>query len=178
MEHYLKPYFSVYWGILSICSMQCMLYIYKSYLNIVMLRHWIIQQRITVETLYGTIYYSKYFMELNFDKSTLYVSLWTPHTSPFRESYGVSFMRTITEIGRVIKGFCCILINRNHQLEAVARLNGKQLYKSVVAMEGVIRCCWLLAITMPGWPVKIALKYIQYHWTLCRETLEFIMFWH
>ena len=32
---------------------------------------------ITVETLYSTIYYSKYFIELNFDKSTQYVALWT-----------------------------------------------------------------------------------------------------
>ena len=31
----------------------------------------------TVETLYSTIYYSKYFIELNFDKSTQYVALWT-----------------------------------------------------------------------------------------------------
>ena len=29
----------------------------------------------TVETLYSTIYYSKYFIELNFDKSTHYVAL-------------------------------------------------------------------------------------------------------
>ena len=63
----------------------------------------------TVETLYSTIYYSKYFIELNFDKSTQYVALWThkrhPHT--FRASYGVSFMSTSTEIDRVIKGFYC-----------------------------------------------------------------------
>ena len=30
-----------------------------------------------VETLYSTIYYSKYFIELNLDKSTQYVALWT-----------------------------------------------------------------------------------------------------
>ena len=30
---------------------------------------------VTVETLYSTIYYSKYFIELNIDKSTLYVAL-------------------------------------------------------------------------------------------------------
>ena len=29
----------------------------------------------TVETLYSTIYYSKYVIELNFDKSTQYVAL-------------------------------------------------------------------------------------------------------
>ena len=33
----------------------------------------------------------------------------TPHISPFRASYGVSFMSTSTEIDRVIKGFYCIL---------------------------------------------------------------------
>ena len=32
---------------------------------------------LTVETLYYTIYHSKYFIELNFDKSTQYVALWT-----------------------------------------------------------------------------------------------------
>ena len=31
--------------------------------------------RHTVETLYSTIYYSKYFIELNIDKSTQYVAL-------------------------------------------------------------------------------------------------------
>ena len=31
----------------------------------------------TVETLYSTIYHSKYFIELNFDKSSQYVVLWT-----------------------------------------------------------------------------------------------------
>ena len=31
----------------------------------------------TVETLYSMIYYSKYFIELNIDKSTQYVALWT-----------------------------------------------------------------------------------------------------
>ena len=56
-----------------------------------------------VETLYSTIYYSKYFIELNFD--TQYVAFWTH----FRASYGVSFMSTSTEIDRVIKGFYCIL---------------------------------------------------------------------
>ena len=36
----------------------------------------------TVETLYSTIYYSKYFIELNFDKSTQYVALWTHKRHP------------------------------------------------------------------------------------------------
>ena len=66
----------------------------------------------TLETLYSTIYYSKYFTELNIDKSTQYVALWThkrhPHTSPFWASYGVSFLSTSTEIDRVIKGFYCM----------------------------------------------------------------------
>ena len=35
----------------------------------------------------------------------------TPHTSPFRASYGVSFMSTWTEIDRVIKGFYCICVS-------------------------------------------------------------------
>ena len=35
------------------------------------------------------------------------------HTSPFRASYGVSFMSTSTEIDRVIKGFYCI--SNGHQ---------------------------------------------------------------
>ena len=59
-----------------------------------------------VETLYSTIYYSNYFIELNIDKSTQYVALWT-----FWASYGVSFMSTSTEIDRVIKGFYCVWLN-------------------------------------------------------------------
>ena len=54
-------------------------------------------QVITVETLYSTIYYSKYFIELKIDKSTQYVAL----------CYGVSFMSTTTEIDRGIKVFYC-----------------------------------------------------------------------
>ena len=65
----------------------------------------------TVETLYSTIYYSKYFVQLNIDKSTQYVALWTHNMLPFRASYGVSFMSTSTEIDRVIKGFYCIQAN-------------------------------------------------------------------
>ena len=66
----------------------------------------------TVETLYSTIYYSNFFFfraqfwqvyticcPLNSQK--------TPHTSPFRASYGVSFVSISTEIDRVIKGFYC-----------------------------------------------------------------------
>ena len=39
--------------------------------------------RDTVETLYSTIYYSKYFIELNVDKSTEYVALWTHKDTPY-----------------------------------------------------------------------------------------------
>ena len=67
----------------------------------------------TVETLYSTIYYSKYFIELKFDKSTQYIAFWTLHNiSPFRASYEVSSMSTSTEIDRVIKGFYCISSSR------------------------------------------------------------------
>ena len=53
-------------------------------------------------------------MELNFDKSTHYVALWThKRLTPFRASYGVSFMSTLTEIDRVIKGFYCNAIQYN-----------------------------------------------------------------
>ena len=41
-----------------------------------------IDKTYTVETLYSTIYYSKYFIELNFDKSTQYVALWTHKRHP------------------------------------------------------------------------------------------------
>ena len=44
--------------------------------------------RITVETLYSTIYYSKYFIELNFDKSTQYVALWTHKRHPIPRPFG------------------------------------------------------------------------------------------
>ena len=43
---------------------------------------------ITVETLYSTIYYSKYFIELNLDKSTQYVALWTHKRRPIPRPFG------------------------------------------------------------------------------------------
>ena len=42
----------------------------------------------TVETLYSTIYYSKYFIELNFDKSTQYVALWIHKRHPISRPFG------------------------------------------------------------------------------------------
>ena len=42
----------------------------------------------TVETLYSTIYYSKYFIELNFGKSTQYVALWTHKRHPIPHPFG------------------------------------------------------------------------------------------
>ena len=42
----------------------------------------------TVETLYNTIYYSKYFIELNFDKSTQYVAIWTHKRHPIPRPFG------------------------------------------------------------------------------------------
>ena len=43
---------------------------------------------ITVETLYSTIYYSKYFIERNFDKFTQYVALWTHKRHPIPRPFG------------------------------------------------------------------------------------------
>ena len=43
---------------------------------------------ITVETLYSTIYYSKYFIELHIDKSTQYVALWTHKRHPIPRPFG------------------------------------------------------------------------------------------
>ena len=42
----------------------------------------------TVETLYSTIYHSKYFIELNTDKSTQYVALWTHIRHPIPRPFG------------------------------------------------------------------------------------------
>ena len=42
----------------------------------------------TVETLYSTIYYSEYFIELNFDKSTQYVAIWTHKRHPIPRPFG------------------------------------------------------------------------------------------
>ena len=42
----------------------------------------------TVKTLYSTIYYSKYFIELNIDKSTQYVALWTHKRHPIPRPFG------------------------------------------------------------------------------------------
>ena len=42
----------------------------------------------TVGTLYSTVYYSKYFIELNIDKSTQYVALWTHKRHPIPRPFG------------------------------------------------------------------------------------------
>ena len=52
------------------------------------LHHHVISNHGTVETLYSTIYYSKYFIELNFDKSTQYVALWTHKRHPIPRPFG------------------------------------------------------------------------------------------
>ena len=44
--------------------------------------------RNTVETLYSQIYYSKYFIKLNIDKSTQYVALWTHKRHPIPRPFG------------------------------------------------------------------------------------------
>ena len=41
-----------------------------------------------LHTLYSTIYYSKYFIELNIDKSTQYVALWTHKRHPIPRPFG------------------------------------------------------------------------------------------
>ena len=41
-----------------------------------------------VETLHSTIYYSKYFIELNIDKSTQYVAFWTHKRHPIPRPFG------------------------------------------------------------------------------------------
>ena len=46
------------------------------------------QRTCTVETLYSTIYYSKYFIELHIDKSTQYVALWTYKRHPIPRPFG------------------------------------------------------------------------------------------
>ena len=49
-------------------------------------QHWF--EGYTVETLYSTIYYSKYFIQINFDKSTQYVALWTHKRHPIPRPFG------------------------------------------------------------------------------------------
>ena len=49
----------------------------------------------TVETLYSTIYYSKYFIELNIDKSTQYVALWTHKRHPIPRPFGRAMERLL-----------------------------------------------------------------------------------
>ena len=47
-----------------------------------------VSKGVTVETLYSTIYNSKYFIELNIDKSTQYVALWTHKRHPIPRPFG------------------------------------------------------------------------------------------
>ena len=42
----------------------------------------------SVETLYSTIYYSKYFLKLNIDKSRQYFALWTHKRHPIPRPFG------------------------------------------------------------------------------------------
>ena len=67
----------------------------------------------TVETLYRTIYYSKYFIELNFDKSTQYVALWTHKRHPIPRPFGRAMecllwvlQQKLTVLERVSTVFC------------------------------------------------------------------------
>ena len=55
------------------------------------IRDWMIVATLivsTVETLYSTNYYSKHFIEVNFDKSTQYVALWTHKRHPIPRPFG------------------------------------------------------------------------------------------
>ena len=49
-----------------------------------------------METLYRTIYNSKYFIELNIDKSTQYVALWTHKRHPIPRPFGIVLYRVST----------------------------------------------------------------------------------
>ena len=88
----------------------------------------------TVETLYSTIYYSKYFIELNNDKSTQYVALWTHKRHPIPRP----FMSTSTEIDRVIKGFYCITNSMGGRIENI---------------DVKLALCWSHPQTPPNLPV-------------------------
>ena len=82
----------------------------------------------TVETLYSTIYYSKYFIELNFDKSTQYVALWTHKRHPIPRPFGRAmecllwvFQQKLTVLWRVstVCNYVVIkdrLVNTQHPL--------------------------------------------------------------
>ena len=60
-------------------------FFFKSWMNA---HKFLYHIKITVETLYSTIYYSRYFIELNFDKSTQYVALWTHKRHPIPRPFG------------------------------------------------------------------------------------------
>ena len=63
----------------------------------------------TVETLYSTIYYSKYFIELNIDKSTQYVALWTHKRHPIPRPFGRAMECLLWVLQqKLIKGFYCM----------------------------------------------------------------------
>ena len=103
-SHYLNQWWLVYWRIYTSLGLNEL----NVWTSIYLCEYHALCN--TVETLYSTIYYSKYFIELNFDKSTQYVALWTHKRHPIPRPFGrVSFMSTSTEIDRVIKGFYCIV---------------------------------------------------------------------
>ena len=94
-SHCLNPYWLVYWYIYVSLGLDELT---KNFVSIAHLRPASLEAKIgamcfaldqgTVETLYSTIYYSKYFIELNFDKSTQYVALWTHKRHPIPRPFG------------------------------------------------------------------------------------------
>ena len=60
----------------------------------------------------------------------------TPHTSPLRASYGMSFVSILMKNDRVIKGFYCIIILWIYQ-----GLGAKPLHVRYNALEMILDLC-------------------------------------
>ena len=94
----------------------------------------------TVGTLYSTIYYSKYFIELNIDKSTQYVALWTHKRHPIPRPFG----RAMECLLWVLQQKLIVLWRVSTVLQLRFHL------RSVICCNGYIDICWLPGKESPG----------------------------
>ena len=117
-----------------------------------------------METFHSTIYYSKYFIELNIDESTQYVALGTHKRHPIPRPFGQAMeclMSTSTEIDSVIKGFYC-MCKLIHQCvwDICHRLwTDKPAYLLPFSLYHWIHCCVISDSDHVQLKVHIAVRY-------------------
>ena len=120
--------------------------------------------RPTVETLYSTIYYGKYFIELNFDKFTQYVALWTHKRHPIPRPFGRAMECLLWVLEQklivlyrvytvVFMGFCTALMeteirgangNDRQESDYLVQCWKIKAFTSSSSMRSMLRACAIL----------------------------------